>query len=134
MLVVVDTNVFISGIFWPGPSSKILELWVKGVIRLLVSEDILTEYIRVIDEMASERNQSALGNKWSTFIVQNAIILEAPAISDDCRDPDDNKFIDCAVAGQARYLISGDKALLELKKVFEIPVMTPSNFLKHLSG
>jgi putative PIN family toxin of toxin-antitoxin system len=45
--IVLDTNVFVSGIFWSGPPHQILEAWQQRKIKLIVSEDILDEYIRV---------------------------------------------------------------------------------------
>ncbi len=130
MRIVIDTNAMVSGIFWPGPPSQILELWAQRKIHLLVSEEILSEYIRVIEELSLERGEPELANKWTAFIVQNAIITQAPSICLDCTDLDDNKFVDCAVAGKCDYVISGDKALLKLNPFLGIPIIKPSAFLK----
>lgn len=47
-----------------------------------------------------------------------------------CRDPKDDMFLDCAVAGGAKYLISGDKDLLTLGSVAGVKIVTPAEFLK----
>lgn len=130
MRIIIDTNVLVSGIFWPGNPHRILELWTEGKFNLLVSNAILEEYTRVINELSQEQRQPTLGDKWITFIAQNALVMEAPRFSQECRDPDDNKFIDCAIAGQASFLISGDKDLLDLKIVSGIPIVSPRTFLK----
>ena len=53
--VVVDTNVFISGIFWSGTPMKVLEAWIDGKFKLIISHDILVEYERVFEEL-DEKN------------------------------------------------------------------------------
>ena len=47
MKVVLDTNVFISGVFFSGPPYQILKAWREGKIQLVVSEKIFEEYVRV---------------------------------------------------------------------------------------
>ena len=44
MRVIVDTNVFISGIFWPGPPSRIMDLWADGKLQIVLSTEIFEEY------------------------------------------------------------------------------------------
>ena len=129
MHIVLDTNVLVSGVFWSGSSHTILELWAKGELGFIVSEAILKEYGRVMDVVSAQRAESTLGDKWATFIAQNAVVVDAPRISSECRDPDDDK---CAVAGRASYLVSGDRDLLRLKKAFGIPIVSPSHFLNLL--
>jgi len=48
MKIVLDTNVLISGIFWKGAPSKILELWTKDKIQIVVNKKILDEYFRIL--------------------------------------------------------------------------------------
>lgn len=134
MRIVVDTNVLVSGIFWRGSPRKVLEFWGKATIDILVSESILTEYVRVIEKLSTQRGRPEMAERWSSFITENAIIVDAPSVSTAVRDPDDNKFIDCAVAGRARYLVSGDKDLLDLKEAFGIPIVSPFKFLKKIGS
>jgi len=52
---ILDTNVFISGVFWKGPPFEILKAWQKQRFRLAISPPVLDEYRRVLDEMMKER-------------------------------------------------------------------------------
>ena len=54
MKVVVDTNVFVSGVFFSGPSYQILDAWRHGKVELVVSPEILDEYYRVAEELSKE--------------------------------------------------------------------------------
>ena len=132
MRVVIDTNVLVSGIFWSGAPARILDLWVKDSVKAIVSRPILVEYERVIRELSKDASP-ALAGQWLMFIMQHAIIVEAPVTVYKCSDPHDNKFIDCAVAGDAHFLISGDRALLTLGKVSGTQVVSPAQFLKHIA-
>ncbi len=133
MKIVVDTNILVSGIFWPGNPHKILDLWVKNKIQLLVSKSIFTEYVRIIEKLSVQCDGTKLGNKWISFLSKNIVFIDAPQIYKECPDPDDNKFVDCAVAGQVKFIISGDKHLLTLENVFDIPIVSAATFLKLFS-
>ena len=50
-----------------------------------------------------------------------------------CRDPDDNKFISCAIDGQCYYIVSGDKDLLTLKQYRDVKIVTVSEFFELLN-
>ncbi len=102
----------------------------KGKIDLLISKTILAEYVRIIDELAAQLNALTLGQRWTSLIAQNTIIIDAPKHHKESRDSDDDKFIDCAIAGKANFLISGDKDLLDLRATHGIPIILPVNFLK----
>ena len=54
------------------------------------------------------------------------------SITNICRDPKDNMFLNCALAGKADFIISGDDDLLALKKVSEIEIIKPVHFLKKI--
>jgi len=47
-----------------------------------------------------------------------------------CRDPNDDKFIDCAIDGKCKYIVSGDKDLLDIKNFENIEILTVRDFLK----
>ncbi len=67
MRVVLDTNILVSGIFWGGIPNKILESWVSEKFELLLSEDILNEYERVLFKI-SKGKKDQLVNHWLLFI------------------------------------------------------------------
>lgn len=129
MKVVLDTNVLVSGVFWSGPASRILELWANDKIDVVVSPDILTEYQRLLAEM--ERNKpSGLADAWAVFIAQHATVIHPAGHPRLCRDRDDDKFLHCALSAGARILITGDKDLLSMGRVADVELLSPAAFLR----
>jgi predicted nucleic acid-binding protein len=74
MKVVIDTNTFVSGIFWGGYPYKVLLLWRAQRFKLVANESILREYNRVINEIAQEKD-SLLGNAWLQYILETPSLL-----------------------------------------------------------
>jgi len=96
MQVVLDTNVLVSGVFWHGPANRILELWAKDKFEVIVSPDVLVEYRRLLAEM--ERGKPAgVADAWTVFIAQHATVIHPAGHPRLCRDPDDDKFLHCAL-------------------------------------
>jgi putative PIN family toxin of toxin-antitoxin system len=127
--VVIDTNVLISGAFFSGPPYEILVACATGRLQLILSIDIPAEYHRMgfsfLHEHSDVDFESLLG-----ILLKNAVILDNPGLENPiCRDPDDDKFIACALGGNADVIISGDKDLLALANRIDIPVMKPKDFL-----
>ena len=129
MQVVLDTNVLVSGIFWHGPASQILELWAKDKIEVVVSPEILTEYQRLLAEM--ERDKPAgLADAWTVFIAQHATVIHPAGHPRLCRDPDDDKFLHCALSAGVKILITGDKDLLSMDRMADVELVSPAAFLR----
>lgn len=63
-------------------------------------------------------------------MLENSIVIEDKNLVSICRDPDDNKFLNCALLGGADYLISGDNDLLVLKIIGSSKIVTPAEFLR----
>lgn len=132
MRVVVDTNVLISGVLFPGNPSKVLQAWRDGRFDLLASFEILEEYRRVIDRLSTKYPTIDL-DSFLTLVVADAELIEAPSLWEPvCRDPDDDKFLACAAAGHARMIVSGDEDLLEVSGFGGIEVLRPRDFLRTL--
>jgi len=128
MRIVLDTNVFISGIFFTGPPYQILKAWRDGRVQLLVSPSILDEYQRIGAELALQFWEVDLKAFLDLLTVQAEIVLAPtlpPVIHDD---PSDDKFLEAAVAGNASYIISGDKHLLTLSEFQGIQILKPRDF------
>jgi len=128
VLVVVDTNVLISGIFWGGSPNKLLEKWANDDFSIISSSPILDEYIRVIKQIGQKRPN--LVKNWIDFISINSTVVDVKISIDICRDHDDNKFLECALSADVDYIVSGDKDLLILKQIEKIPIVTATQFLK----
>lgn len=129
MKLVLDTNVFVSGVFFTGPPFHILEAWRDGRIELLVSAEILQEYTEVGDRLRSRHPEVDL-TPVLAMVVLEATILRAPALPEPvCIDPDDDKFLACALAGRCRMVVSGDKHLLDVSGYRGIQVLRPRAFV-----
>jgi putative PIN family toxin of toxin-antitoxin system len=130
MKVVVDTNVVISGVFFGGMPSRVLEAWRDGEFDLVVSPEVLEEYRRVGEELTARFPGVSLA-PFLALLVMNAEIVEAPGLSDQVsRDRDDDKFIACALAANCQTIISGDKDLLEVTGYQGLKVVALREFLE----
>lgn len=123
MKVVVDTNVLVSGIFWRGNPGRIIDAIVNGKCELLVTPAMVTEYLRVIDELAGSRSSDLIA-RWSRFISESTTVVVPSPSPIVCVHTADQKFLECAVGGKADVLVSGDTHLLVLKNTGGIPIVT----------
>ena len=130
MMVVLDTNVFISGIFWKGSSNKVLTDWRNGKFTLVTSLEAVSEIIKVLKDFKIKLSDDMI-KEWVDLIVRNSIIVEPKEkisiIKDDSKD---NIFIETAVAGSVDYIVSQDNHLLKLREFRGIKIITPGEFLK----
>lgn len=129
MRLVLDTNVFISGVFFAGPPFDILKAWRAGQVEIVVSAEILDEYRRVGVEL-SEKYTTVDLTPFLELLISHASVVHAPPLDERvCSDPDDDKFVACALAGRTKFICSGDKALLKISGYKEISVVTPRAFV-----
>lgn len=128
MKVVLDTNILISGSFWNGDSHKILELWKQQAFTLVVSKDILVELLRVLISFKIAMDESNIEHLFNLFL-NNSILIEPLFSLDVCEDKSDNRFIEAAFFGNAKYIISRDRHLLKMKEYKGITILTPEQFL-----
>ena len=130
MKVVVDTNVLVSGVYFGGMPSRILEAWRDKRIDVVVSPDILEEYRRVGEHLETQFTDVSLA-PFLALLVMNAEIIEPPDLPEQVsRDSDDDKFIACALAGGCHVIISGDKDLLSISGYRGVKVVAPREFLE----
>ena len=135
MKVVLDTNVFISGIFFRGPPYQALEAWRDGVIQLVVSEKILEEYLRVGEILSKQFSKIRLNPILELLTIEAEIVADFKLPAPVCIDPEDDKFLECAIAGKVDVLVSGDKHLLNVSGYCGIEIVTPREFVeKHLKN
>ena len=104
----------------------LLSLIFRQEIKPFATIDIMAEYYRIIDKVASKRPDIAA--RWKSQIAKVMTIIEKNAAVNVCRDPKDNMFLECAIAANAYYLVSGDSDLLVLEKIKEIPIITVNQF------
>lgn len=130
MKIVLDTNVFISGIFFSGPPYQILDAWRHGEIDIVLSEVIFDEYQRIATELSRQFKDVDI-SKLLDLLVINAIWIDAPRIAlSISADPDDDKFISCALASKTKVIVSGDKHLLDISGCRGIEILTPRLFIE----
>ena len=129
MRVVIDTNIFVSS-FLGGNPRRIIDLWKKGRITLCLSKDILDEYFEVLQRIGLT-NEEELKELLSLLSKGFNIIFTAktPKIKAVKDDPDDDKFIECAVALKAEVIVSGDKAVKEIGDYMGIRILSPRQFV-----
>ena len=129
MNVILDTNVLMSGIFCGGVPGKILELWSEDRFVLVVSESIFSEYKRVA-QILEHKYQFDSAQKVLDFIAVSSFFVNPIGVKHPkCEDPDDDKFLAAAVLSHAKYIVSGDKALLKVKKYPGGAVVSPQHFI-----
>lgn len=127
--VVVDTNVYISAIFWGGKPRHVIDLGRDGEIQIFTSEDIEQE---ILDKLMTKfgMNSDDAGRVMADFSTFTKLIRVSRRIHVVKDDPDDDKFIECAVECNAEFIISGDKHLLNMRKYEGIDIMNVATFLK----
>jgi putative PIN family toxin of toxin-antitoxin system len=130
MKVVVDTNVFISGVFWSGAPARILDAWRHGEIDVYLSATIFEEYQRVGQIMTEKVRRVDLDAILRVFVMKSSIVAAGIDSQRFCDDPDDDKFILCALAAGGAIVVSGDKHLLRVTGKFGVQVFTPADFVR----
>jgi putative PIN family toxin of toxin-antitoxin system len=127
--LILDTNVVISGIFFAGPPYQILKVWREGKLHLVVSEEILAEYRRVGETLALQFPPIDL-LPMLDMLRANAEVISVKCLPEPvCDDPDDDKFLACALAGECNLIVSGDKHLLKVSGFRGIKTLKPREFV-----
>ena len=127
MNIVVDTNVVISGVFFGGYPKKILEAVIDKKYCACVTKKIVNEYHSTVDSFIESRKRKPDNNIFSKFI-SNVEAVHSSSHVDICRDPDDNKFLECAIDSSALYIVSGDKDLLTIKSFKGVQIIKAKDF------
>lgn len=121
--VVFDSNVYISALLFDGPPRQILELALKRRVTLIASDDIINETAGKLREKFSWPDHRL--QQFVRQISKLAEIYDPKATLSIVDDEPDNRVLECAVAGQAHLIISGDNHLLRLKSYENIPIKKP---------
>jgi len=126
--IVIDTNIYISAIFWGGKPRSVVDLGRNGQISIFTSSQIEKEINKKLKTKfgLSDEEVAQILFDFSTFTLPIKVSRKITVIDDD---PDDDKFIECAVASRAGIIVSGDKHLLNLKEYKGIKIMKAADFL-----
>ena len=136
MRVVIDTNVFVSGLMIPDSlPGRIVRVWEQSGFTLVTSEALMAELSSVIAYPKIRPRVERSDEELAAFYIAIRLMAELVDLEgvqgDVAPDPDDTMVLQTLIAGQADYLITGDKALLALAERY--PIVTPAEFAaRHL--
>ena len=130
--VVFDTNVYISAILSSGNPRRVLELATRNEIGLLISDHILSEIERVLRTKIFKRELQVTTIRSG---IRDISVLVSPGVELSVihRHEADNRIIECAVQGEAQYVVSGDHHVLSLKEYQGIKILSPTEFLVEIN-
>ncbi len=132
--VVLDTNVFVSS-FFGGHPRAVVDLWKTGEITICLSKPIVDEYVGVLRRLGLQ-DERELEELLALFARGFHVVFTArtPRLAVVAEDPDDDKFIECAVALKAGCVISGDRRLLAVRDYMGIGIVSPRDFILKYGG
>jgi putative PIN family toxin of toxin-antitoxin system len=129
--VLLDTNVLISGLLFTGETSRVVRLWQDRRIIPVISRETFEELRSIL-----QYPKFALSRREIRDIVEMEILPYFEVIDvvervrNVCRDPEDDKFIACAISAGVDYLVTGDRDLADMKRYKNIRILTIAEFLK----
>jgi putative PIN family toxin of toxin-antitoxin system len=130
MRVVIDTNVLISATFWSGKPKQILNMVRRGEIRFITSRILLDE---LKDILVRDDKPFRLSESEASHIVEEfealAEIIKPRCKVNVCRHKTDNRVLECALDGNAKWIITGDSHLLYFGSFKETEIATPADFM-----
>lgn len=134
--VVVDSNVLISALLSPaGTPRRVLDRLAAASATLLFSDPTFAELAERVAHPRFDRYRSIEQmSAWLDWLVDLSEWVHSWEEITACRDPDDNKFLAVALAGEADVLITGDADLLVLDPFEGLPIVSPRRFLRGITG
>lgn len=135
LIVVIDTSVWISGIYYRGKPHRVLQAWRDAQFDVVYTVETLDEIARRLRDKAIEFGVGiAVADEWLDFIRAFAqVVTSTGAGQGVTRDPKDDKFLDAAISGNAAYLISSDKDLQVIGLYQGVRIVSPREFLEILA-
>ncbi len=126
--VVLDTNVLVSGLAYPGSiPGRIVGIWRQGGLDVVLSHHILDEMVCVLPRLSRVKlSPVEIRDLVDSLMFLADIVEPADGEDGDLRDPSDQPVLFTLIAAQAQYLITGDKDLLALSTRY--PILTPAEF------
>lgn len=136
LCVVLDTNLLVSYLLTQDKTiTRIIDYWENGDIIVVVSPAIVEELAEVVQQPRLRQHMTVDPQVIINLLLSDAIQTRGDlAFPGASRDPKDDKFLACAVEGEAAYLVSGDEDLLSLKQFRDVLIMSPANFVRLIEG
>ena len=127
---ILDTNVVISAIIFGGKPRRVLNLAIEGKISLFFSEPMFEEIRKILGGRKFRFTASQLLAVERELEAISGTVYPDKSIKIVKDDPDDDVFIECALAADADYIVSGDKHLLDLKRYGNIKIVNAAEFIE----
>ena len=128
--IVVDTNVVVSALTAGGTPQKIIQAWITGQFLAIISEELRSEINTVLSRSKlisfDKKRRILLG----TLFNQALMVLPRKINKSVFSDEDDHFLYELAVTGEAAAIVTGDKAVLSVKRVSGIELLNPDQFCK----
>lgn len=139
MRVVLDANIYVSSLVnTQGNPRRIISAWQQGAFDVLISTPIVEEIGRVLryPRIARRHMQDeAAIERFLKLLASEAILADHTEVLGIVEEDDsDNRYLECAVAGKAQYVISGDNHLLEIGEYRGITILPPAAFVAILAS
>ena len=139
MRVVLDANIYISALISnKGNPAKIINKWLAGQFDVLISQPVVDEILRVTNYKRIQKKYAKVRDNRLEFvelIIEQGIWEESSeTLTVVSADESDNRYVECAVAGNAQYIVSGDEHLLGVGEYQGIIIVTPATFLTLLGA
>ena len=136
MKLVLDTNTVISALLFRGATSRLVEVWQQGGVRLLASPAMVAEYLRVLHYPKFELDEKLIAGLLNESLLPylEPAVPARGRLAHPCADPDDDLFLRAALGGRAEALVSGDKAVLALDGRYPFRIYSPAQVLAALKA
>ena len=138
MRAVIDTNVLLAALLWPGPPHALLAQARDGRVTLISSPALLAELADVLGRPKFAAILARIGSSVDQLLAQARQLVEVveppPLPEPVCRDPDDDEVLALALASRAELIVSGDNDLLVLAQFEGVPIVNPAQTLQRLSA
>jgi putative PIN family toxin of toxin-antitoxin system len=135
ILAVFDCNILIAAIGWTGNPRRCLDLVHAGQVLLCVTQDVWAEYSSKIPAVLTQTRRNVDAERELARLIRVAHFLDpAPLGRQRSRDIKDDRYLAAALGAKADAVVTNDRDLLDLKKPFGMPIMTPIEFIKLVRG
>lgn len=131
MRIVIDTNVIASALFFGGSPYQLLRYIMEARVDVVASKEIVDEYEEIVLRLKQKHPAISTRIPLQELLARFEIIRVTSAIHISC-DPDDDKFISCAIDGKCLYIVSGDRDLLSIGNYGDIEILTVVDFLNRM--
>ena len=130
MKVILDTNIFVSALFWGGKPQEVVKACLDDKYELITSTEILNEYFKVTEILVKKYTPKEDVHNLLDYIVRNSTLVDPVKSGPITADPKDDMFFEAAISSGAMLIVSGDKHLLDKDTYMGISVLTAAGFLQ----